>query len=406
MFYGWRIVAVTFLTHFISVGFLFYSYGAVFKALAADFGGSRLGVGIGLTVTQVVTALFSPVLGRMLDRGSIRAVMASGAALMALGFVALSRVDTLFGFYALLGSMVALGNAMMGGLPGSTLVSNWFIRRRGTALGIATIGISLSGFVMAPVATFLTEAVGWRNTFLFYSGLTALAIVPIWAVVVKRPEDLGLEPDGAVVPESAPRVEAPVRRALRTRDVLRTANFWIIALVISGNFCANGAILTHLIPHGTDIGYSPAEAAYVFSALAALATLGKPLFGWLTDHTSKRGGLWLATSLQAIGVFGILNVEGYWGLVATSAAFGLGMGGLVPLWGACLGAAFGRRAFGTVMGLMSLCMLPIQILGVPFAGWVFDEYGSYDLAFTTFLVIYALVFVMIGFIRLPAQEPV
>ena len=282
MFYGWRIVATTLVTHFVSFGFLFYSYGVFFKTFAAELGGSRLGVSLGLTLTQVITAVLAPLLGRLLDQGAIRRVMCLGATLMACGFFVGSQVVALWQFYLVLGLMLAAGAAMLGGLPGSTLVANWFVRRRGLALGISSVGISLSGAVMFPVATLLIGELGWRTTFLFYGMFALLFVVPtVLLVVVNRPEDMGLHPDGAArLPPSAKAdapepllplavgdqmIDHPGHLEWSARGVLRESNFWLIALVISLNFSSIGAVLTHIVPHATDLGFTPERAGFVGS---------------------------------------------------------------------------------------------------------------------------------------------
>ena len=420
MFYGWRIVGVAFLTHFISVGFLFYSYGAFFTALTAEFGGSRLGVATGMAIINVVNAAFAPLLGRMLDRGSIRNIMCAGAVLMSVGFLLVAGIGELWQFYLVLGSFLALGSAMLGGVAGSTLVANWFSLRRGTALGIATMGISLSGMLMAPLATWLIAWIGWRQTFAFYSVIALVLILPAaWLVIVNRPEDLGLLPDGERPPPGTPELPEPMiplaagdqvidhapHFAWSARGALRERNFWAISMAIAFNFCSSGAILTHIIPHTQDIGLDPLRAASVLSAMAGVGMFGKLLFGWIVDRVSKRGALWLAIGLQAIGLVLLQRATGYAALLVAGGVFGLGMGGMMPLWGSLIGAAFGRLAFGRVMGLMSPVMVPIQTVGIPFAGWVFDRTGSYDLAFAMFLGSYLLAMLALAFLRLPEVEP-
>lgn len=421
MFYGWKIVLVTFLTLFVSVGFSFYSYGAFFKAIAADLGGSRLGIGIGLAIMNCATGLFAPFLGRALDRGSIRNLMAMGTVLMATGFFALSRIEVLWQFYLGLGTFLAVGAALQGGVAGSTLVSNWFVRRRGIALGVATMGVSLSGVVMAPVTTALIQGMGWRHCFVLFGALTLALVLPaVWWLVVSRPEEMGLRPDGdteahapladvvePVIP-LAPGdqvIDHAPGFAWSARAVLRERNFWVIAMTIALNFSANGALLTHIIPHATDLGVDAPRAAMVLSCIAGVGVVGKVAFGWVTDHLDKRFAVWICSGLQATAVVVLLHVDAYPELLATGALFGLGMGGLLPLWGAMVGSAFGRHAFGRVMGLMSPMMLPIQILGVPFAGYVFDRSGSYDLAFEFFAGAYLASMVTIALLRLPRVEP-
>ncbi len=423
MFYGWRIVAVVFLTHFISVGLVFYSYGVFFKALTADFGGSRLGVAVGLAILNVVVGVLSPFVGRAIDRGPIRLIMCVGAVLMAVGFLVGSQIEALWQFYVVIGTFLAVGTVLLGALSGSTLVANWFTERRGTALGVSGMGISLSGLAMAPIATLLISAIGWRNTFLVYGVVTLVAVLPaVWLVIVNRPGDLGMLPDGEAAPPDAsigaaddaaerplapeaPILEAPAAPEWSARDALRNRNFWAIAFVVSLNFCANGAVLTHIIPHGTDIGFEPLAAAWVLSTMAGLGVVGKVLFGWMVDRVPARAAVWVATGLQAAGVALILNVEAYRWLLLAGAIFGLGMGGLVPLWGALIGSGFGRQAFGSVMGLMTPVMVPVQIFGIPYAGWIYDRTGSYDIAFTSFLGVYAFACVVVLFLRMPEVEP-
>jgi MFS family permease len=418
VFYGWKIVGITFLTHFISVGFIFYSYGAFFKALAGEFGGSRLGVAVGLAIMNVVAGLISPFLGRAIDRGSVRVIMCVGAVLMAIGFVLLSRIAALWQFYTLLGTVLAFGSAMLGALAGSTLVARWFVARRGTALGIATMGISLSGLAMAPAATQLIATIGWRSSYLVYGIVTFVVVPAVWWLVVDRPEDLGLRPDG--VPShgppsdpDAPMQGAPVDPMLDpgaaipggALATLRVPNFWVIGMVVALNFTANGAVLTHIIPHATDIGYSALSASLVLSAMAGTGVVGKVLFGWVADRIEKRVATGIAIGLQGAGVFLILNVTGYVPLLCAGAVFGLGMGGIVPLWGALIGASFGRQVFGRVMGLMSPVMIPVMSVGIPYAGWIFDRTGSYAIAFRTFVGVYALAAVVLAALRIPEVEP-
>jgi len=420
MFYGWRIVSVVFLTHFISVGLVFYSYGVFFKSLVTDFGGSRFGVATGLAVMNLAIAAVSPYLGRLVDRGSIRHLMCGGAVLMAIGFFAASRIEALWQFYVIMGTLLAMGSVMLGAIPGSTLVANWFSERRGIALGVAGMGISLSGLAMAPVATGLIGSIGWRNTFVVYAAVTLLTVVPaVWWVIVNRPEQVGMIPDGDKVssdpsevtelPKPAPGhtavVASPSTPAWSTRETLRNRNFWVIAVFVGLNFFANGAVLTHIIPHATDIGFAPQPAAWVLSTMAGFGVIGKVFFGWIVDRLPKRAALSLASALQALGVALVYSASEYSALLLAGAVFGLGMGGIIPLWGATIGAGFGRHAFGSVMGLMTPAMLPIHICGIPYAGLIYDRTGNYDTAFITFLGVYALAVIATLFLRLPEVEP-
>lgn len=410
MYHGWKIVGVAFLTQFVSIGFVFYSYGVFFKPLAAEFGGGgRLGVAFGLTAMNVATAAFAPFLGRLLDRGSIRDLMRLGACLMGLGFLVASRVSSLPQFYVVVAFLLGIGGAMMGAVAGSTLVSNWFVERRGAALGISTMGISLSGMVMAPVSTILVERMGWRHAFVVYGLLTVSLVLPaVSRWVVDRPEDMGLLPDGHRPGEESHAEWMRTSALLRlspwsARRTLSDRRFWIIAVVMGLNMCCNNGILTHMIPHVTDLGMSPERAAWVLSAGAGMGVLGKVFFGWITDRADQRLAVWFCSGLQAAGVLMLVHSRHMPGLLISSAIYGFGMGGVVPLWATLVGATFERAHFGRAMGLMSPFMMPLHVFGTPFAGLVFDRLGSYDVAFETFIGMY--LFSMLLLAALPLSRP-
>jgi MFS family permease len=416
MFYGWRIVAVAFVTNFMAVGLVFYSYGVFFKALAAEFGSSRFGVGVGLALMNVAIGVFAPFLGRALDRRSIRGIMCLGVLLSGMGFCAASQIQALWQLYALMGTLLAVGTLCLGPIAGGTLVANWFSERRGIALGIAGMGISFSGFAMAPIATLLIGEIGWRSTYVVYGLVPLVIVLPVvWLVVVNRPEQLGLRPDDATPPPGDQLAAAsrsddqgpfdPSGDDWSMGKALRERNLWVIAMAYAFSSCSNGAILTHIIPHTTDIGFEPLAAAWVMSCITGFGTLGKVVFGWIVDRIDKRLALWCATGLQGLGVALIWSSAEYPMLLLAGTIYGLGMGGMVPLSGAIIGAAFGRHRFGRMMGMMNPLMLPIRVLGIPYAGWIYDRTGSYEIAFLTFICLYAVSILVLGFLRLPEVEP-
>lgn len=352
-----------------------------------------------------MTALSAPLVGKLLDRGLTRRVMTAGALLLGTGFVLASQIGALWHFYLVFGLLMGTGVCMLGGLASSTLVANWFVARRGAALGLAAMGISVSGVVMPVLATLLIGLYGWRGTFLAYAAIAFCAVAPaVWLGVVHRPEDIGQGPDGEPLIAAESDGEL-VELGPSATAILRERNFWVIAAVIALNFSALGAVLTHAVPHATDLGWSPAAAALVLSAMAGAGAIGKPLFGMLTDRVDKRAAMWAAALLQLIGVELLLHAHGYAALLCAGAVFGFGMGGVVPLQGALVGAAFGRQAFGRVMGLLIPVMMPLNVLGSPFAGFVHDQTGSYAGAFRIFSCMFALSMLALAALRLPSVEP-
>lgn len=395
-------VAVAFFVDFIATGFFFYSYGVFFKALAEEFGGARLDVSLGLTFTNVSGGLLAPFIGRALDRFPIKWVILTGTLSMSAGFLLLSQITAHWQFYLVLATLIGFGTNAMGGLATAKLVANWFDRKRGTALGVATMGISLSGVAMPLISAWLIAHLGWRGGFMVFGGFTLLLVLPVvLAFVESSPEDRGLAPDGDRWPVGGPPRKRP---QLATAALLRMRNFWMTTAGVGLLFCAMGATLTHMVPRVTDMGFTLLQAAPILSFGAGAGVLGKVLFGWSVDRLDPRLAVLGAIGSQFIGQIGMLHFDSYLGFALSATVFGFGMGGVVPLHGAIAGIAFGRENFGKVMGLMRPAMMPLQVIGLPFAGWVFDRYGSYDPAFELFLVLYLLSALCIWSLRLPARD--
>ena len=400
-FYGWRIVGVAFLVDFMAVGFFFYSYGVFFKAIAADLGsGTRFGVSLGLSISNVVGAAVSPFIGRALDRVPIKRIMIAGAVCVSVGFGLLSQISAIWQYYLVLGTLLGIGGSLMGGLASSKLVANWFVARRGTAFGIATVGISLSGLMMPTAATWLIATVGWRGGFGVYGLCTLVMVVPLVArFVVDRPEAMGLRPDGDGPPSEEAESRYAAETMWRTRDIVRSRNFWAIALPFALVLSALSAILVHLVPYADDLGIPSYRAAWVLSISAGMGVLGKVAFGWLFDRFDARIALWLSFGMQLAGLLLLMRAQGFAGLVTAALVFGFGMGGVIPLHASVTGAAFGRLSFGKVLGLLRPFQVPITALGVPLAGWIYDATGSYELAFRLFAGVYVAAALLVAGLR-------
>ncbi|MGH1470789.1 MAG: MFS transporter [Cellvibrionaceae bacterium] len=387
VFYGWVIVAVAFIVDFIAVGFFFYSYGVFFLPISEELGGgSRFGVNMGIALVNGVGAIIAPWVGNALDRYSIKRIMAIGVCVSTIGFACLSLVESMGQFYIVLVCLTAIGTATMGQLATGKLVANWFVAKRGTALGIATMGVSLSGVIMPGVTTWLIDQFGWRGSLEIFSVATFVIVMPIVLLyVVNNPEDKDQEPDGRA---RLPLSEVPLAAnqiSLGWKDILKMRSFWGATITFGLIFCGMGATLTNMIPLAIDLGIDKYHAANVLAVGALTGVVGKIFFGILSDRANIRSAVLWAIGTQWIGIAMISHVENFWPFVIASAIFGFGMGGVVPLHAAVVGSLFGRRGFGKVMGLMRPMMLPLQVLGLPLAGWVYDTNGSYNLAFYSFL---------------------
>lgn len=404
-FAGWRMVRVAFLVDFIAVGFFFYSFGIFYPAIDADFAGGSVWVAAGISVSNLVSGFFAPFIGRALDRRPIKHMMILGALVVAAGFALLSRTTAIWQYYLVLGSFFAAGLGMMGGMASAKLVANWFEVVRGRALGVATMGVSLSGMVMPTIATWLRDEIGWRQSFLVYSLGIVVIVVPVVSLfVVTRPEDVDQRPDGGAAPEPGD-VEIDGDIYWSTSDILRSPNFWVIAMPFALVFSALSAILIHLPPYAAQLGLTGYQPGAVLSAGAGAGVLGKVVFGWLVDRAGPRPAVLTSFGIQFLGLLLLMTAGGFPGLIAGGLVFGFSMGGVVPLQGAVVGTAFGRLSFGAVSGLMRPVQVPLHAIGIPLAAYIRDVTGSFDLAFAIFLGVYVLSALLICALRIPTPPP-
>jgi predicted MFS family arabinose efflux permease len=291
---------------------------------------------------------------------------------------------------------------MFGPLPCMTILANWFIVRRGTAIGIAATGTTTAGFLVPPITSFLMEHYTWRGALLAYAlGCAALAFPAIWLWVVKRPEEVGQSPDGQPPTQAA----APETSELRESSppLVRQPAFWLIASIFGIIASASVVLVTSLVPYASDLGIPRERAAYILSCFALFTSLGKVSFGLLVDRIDKRVALWLALGLQAAGWLLLLSQPGFELLLVAAALFGLGTGSSMPIQGAMLGAVFGRAVFGRVMGLMGPVMLVPLVVAPPFVGYLYDTTGSYTLPLTLFLASFAISATLLLFLRIPRE---
>ena len=381
MFYGWVIVGVSAVAHFIALGTAFYSFGALMKHIETDLGAPREQVSMAMMLMTAIAVLGGPLVGWLVDRGSIRRVMAIGAALFAIGVLALARVHSVWQLWLVYAGPIALGMAFLGGVANARILASWFSARRALALGFAVMGVSLSGVVMPILMGELVSAFGWRGA------AQALVLLPIFfapllLLVVDDPAERGLFPDGADRPPAAPLF---AMRDPGFRSVVSNPATWLISLCFALSLTVNGGVVVQIYEYARDIGLDHAALGLAPAAMAAGGGVGKPIYGWLADRWGPRRSLALALGLMVAGLTLFLRAAGAPSLLTAGAIFGLGFAGLLPTQFALTAELFGRDVLGRVMGLIGLAQLPFTMSVHPIMGRIHDTTGSYTLAFQIFI---------------------
>ena len=396
IFYGYWILLVAFLCLLIPTGCGYFVFSLFIRPLQADMGWNRAGIMVAFSILLLVTGGTSPFAGRIVDHYGPKRVICTGVPIMCLGLILLSTTTSLWQFY--LGyAIVGIGTAASSQVAASTMVSNWFNKKRGMAIGIMSMGIGAAGFIFAPlVGSYLIPSFGWRTSYLILAIIACVSLIPATLLIVKtKPSDIGLFPDGInpTIPKKTNEGSSVSSQGLSLKAAFITMAFWLIAIsYLTGGFSSVGVVQSQ-VPHFEDIGFSTATAVGALSLLGIASALGKFIFGWLCDKMKAKYVSAIGLVLQATGILILLNMSS-----ATSQTllwfyallFGFSLGSWLPTMSMLTSTSFGMRSYGTIFGLLSFFQC-IGIASGPFiAGYIFDITGSYHDAFVIFLLLYAV----------------
>lgn len=386
---GSRVLIMAFLCNFTGAGIGFYGFGVFFKPLAEYFG-SRGFVGMGLGLSMIMAATWAPRVGKAVDRWGPRPLMIIGSLAVMLSMMLLSFVTAFWQYLLIFGVVFSLARLHMGEIVTGSTVAKHFQGNPGRALGIATVGVSLSGVLIPPLAHFLLHSYGWRWGFRTF-GLLAVIIAFLPAVFLLRGLNLGQDKFRGHNPDLRKSGYVPgidVAPSITRSEAVRSIAFWKIVALFAFAFFPLGTMLVQLVPHLTDIGINSAKAALVLSITAGMGIVGKLAWGYVFDKIEGRYAIAASLGIQMLSLIWLIQVEHFWEAVLFGAAFGFGMGGMVPLHAAFRVRQFGAKHLGAIMGISNPVVMLAQAGGQPFSGWVFDTTGSYLYAFYIFLGCY------------------
>ena len=382
-FFGWWVVFVSAAVIFLTGGTFFYGFSVLFGPIVDEFGWSRASVSLGFSLRTEVGGLAAPLVGFLVDRVGSRRLMVFGVAIVAIGFVMLSRVEALWAFYGSI-VVIAIGMSAAAGPVGIVAVAHWFRRRRGRALAFMAMGAGSSG-IMVLVLSWLVATFDWRNALLIIAALQVAICLPLAFSMRDRPSDMGLHPDGDGDEEPSAGTEPIEREALEgmgVRQALRNADFWRLAFAVGLANLGAMAIIVHQIPFLTgSVGLSDGAAAAAASGMILISIPGRFGFGFLADQLDKRFVMAAASALLALSVLLFATIREPWQVFLVLPLFGIGWGGVIPVRPALQAEVFGLRAFGAIQGLVFTIATLGGLGGPVFAGWMFDQTESYRLAF-------------------------
>jgi len=399
-FIGWRMVALAFFLDFCAVGYSFQSFPVVVLELSKEFSLNRFSASLPIPFFMIVSSLFMPFVGKALDIGSIKKILSIGALIYGLSLISIYFTTSYLMFLLTFTVPIALGVTMMGNISVSKLISLWFRKYTGRALGIAAVGVSFAGLVFPNVTSFILNDLGmtWREAYLVFGSLVILINIPIiLSLVVDKPSDVNQHPDGKEVLES---VADSQEKDWTVPELINDRNFWVLSLVFAIQFCCMMGILSHITFFAEGKGWSQSWAAFIFSMYAMPSILSKIIFGWLVENKlDARIAVSISLLIQCISTLLIFFVETPYQMVAIVMAFGFGGGSALPLSNILFNRAYSNKSFGKARGTAQPVISIFQISGTLVAARMFDLYGNYDLAFIILGTILILPLIIVWFFK-------
>ena len=346
-----------------------------------------------------------PVSGYLIDRLGPRRLVFVGLLVLGGGFLALSKVQTLWQFY-LAFVMMSVGSGLGTWMPMMTMLNNWFRRRRAIAMAVAMEGFAIGGVLLVPALAWAIDPeqpgrLGWSNAAQVIGIVVLVLAFPISKMVRTRPEDYGLLPDGeparTVVAQDRPQDDE--EPDYTWQQAISTRSFWLIALGHSCSSIVIVSLMVHLGPMLVDRGLSLPTVGLVVATYTGVGAVFTMVGGYVGDRVPIRLAIFGFSAVQSVAAIVVLLADSTYIAFLFAVLLGIGFGGRTPLTTAIRGVYFGRKAFASITGV-SMIPMNIFLFAAPlFAGIMFDATGSYSIPFVTIAIVSfigAALFLLLG----------
>jgi len=407
-FYGWWIVMAGTVILFVSSGIGFYGHGVILDPLRTLHGWSKTTISSAVTLYFFTSGIMGLIIGRQIDKYGPKGLLIIGSVIIGAGFTLLSLISTVWQLYVIY-FILALGFSCTSLVPINTLITNWFIRKRGFAMSLANTGLSIGGIVMVPFASYIITRWGLKTALPVLGTIYAAVVIFSTYFIKQRPSDTSQFPDGAP-PEAVSKdshfaaIHYSSQMRVWTRlQAIRTLAFWSIVIAFLLALAGQIAFLVHQISFLSQyLGISGAAKAVSITAGASI--VGRLWLGTFVDRYDKRYVIMVCFMIQGIAVFTLAHYQHIVILYLGTLAFGLTMGNIIMMQSLIIGECFGLVSFATVSGLAGVFTMSGAAFGPSIAGFIFDATQSYRIAFTIFAAMSAIAIVVIYFAKPPRPE--
>ena len=396
-FYGYVILALCFANMVVMRG-VNGAFGVYYVALLEEFSWSRSDGASVASINFLVYAIAAPLVGLAFDRFGPRLLMPLGALLVGSGLVLSSFASSLWNLYFSYGIVTALGQGALSFVGHNALISFWFVRRRATAIGIASMGQGLGALLMVPLTQLLIDHLGWRWTFIVTGSLLLFVLVPANALFQRRtPQDVGQLPDGDQESgggnPSRHSVKCVGRRDWTLGEAARSFPFWCITVGHLALGTALFMINTHAIAHFVAVGYEKLAASFYFGLMGFIRIGATIVWGSISDRLGRSAAYGVATFVTALGVACMIAMTAgapLWLVYLTIVLYGVGHSAGNPTYGAVIGDIFSGHKIGLIFGFLEISFGLGSAFGSWIGGYLFDVTGSYAWSFAVCLLCFVI----------------
>lgn len=385
-FYGWLIVFSSFTSSMINAGTGSYALGFFIIPMGEDFGISRTQFSV-IPLFKLVALPILPLLGMLVDqKHGGRIIVSVGSLIGGIALALTSQVDKVWQFYVVYGVVYGFGTAAMGSqLVGPSLMAKWFVKMRGKAMAIGTMGISAGGVIVAPIAGLTISTLGWRASWIVLGMMTIFAIVPLSSLFLRRsPEDIGLLPDGGKSVSNQKINYENETESWTLKQSLANSQFWLLLLIQCLGLSGLVVVLFHEVAYIQDKDLKIESATVIATSLAVSAMISKIPFGYLSDRMDTRKLLALCLIPAGLSTYMIIPIYSFSLLIIWGIIHGFFMGGFPTLINVVLPEYFGRQYLGSIRGVIAPITMVISALSPLIAGILWNESSSYSVAFFIF----------------------
>lgn len=406
-FYGWIVVAVASVQGMFGNGTISSGFPIFFLPIQRDLNISYTSMSLVFSLGRAEGGLGGPIVGYLVDRFGARPMILIGGLLASTGIMLVSRAENYWQFILLFVGVVSVGKTAGLGQTLMAVVNQWFVRRKSLALSTLMTSFAGGGAIVVPVLGWGIANHGWRPTLFFMGAFMIVITLFVSATLRSRPEDMGLNPDGDPAPapttddaESKGKQQPLTDKDFTVREAIRTSAFWFMLLGLTVRVSATNAIIIHLFPILQDAGLTEQRAAVFVSVMFFVAIPLRFGLGVAGDYVSPRYILFFGMLAPAIGLFGLLLVDGIVGIMAFMVGLAIVEGITSANW-IMVGNYFGRARFASLMGFMSIFHNIGMVVSPIFSGKIRDITGEYDLVLMTFAPLFVIGSVAFLFARRP-----